>query len=350
MEREEDLIEEVARIAGYDKIPELLPPAVSAGEYLPFEDKRRALRRSLAAQGFDEAIKFSFISDARDETLEFIPALVEADAAEPFVTLSNSIIEGSPRMRPSLLPGLLEATRLNFNQGLRNVRLFETGRVFAKRAGESLPEERESLALLLTGQAAEEGKSLAQRELDFFDLKGAVAAGVAAMGLPELVYEAVEAKHLREGQAARLLLPDGRAIGFAGRLSEQVSAIYKFRQAVYLAELDLANLLRAEPSAVRYSPLPKVPAITRDLSLLLNRRVTWAELRQTISELNLVYCRNIELADVYEGANVPAGQRSVTIRLEYRDAERTLRDEEAEAEHLRVVAALSDKFGAQQRA
>jgi phenylalanyl-tRNA synthetase beta chain len=347
MEREEDLIEEVARIKGYDRIPFALPPAVSAGEYLPNDKRRRALRRELVAQGYDEAIKFSFISQAHDEDLEFLPGLVEGEAG--FITLSNSIIEGAPRMRPSLIPGLLEAARHNFNQGQRDLRLFELGRVFAAQSGQ-LPVEREAVGLLMTGQLSEAGTAAAGRELDFFDLKGALEAATAAMGLPPLVFAAAEVKHLRAGQSAQISLADGKTVGFAGRLRDEISAIYKFRQAVYLAELNLDLLLRAEEAVSRYTPLNRHPAITRDLSLLLSRRVAWAKLQQTVSDLQPEYCRSVRLVDIYEGANVPSDQRSLTIRLEYRAADRTLRDDEAETEHRRILVALSERLGAQQRA
>jgi phenylalanyl-tRNA synthetase beta chain len=347
MEREEDLIEEVARIAGYDKIPVALPPARSAGALLQHDARRRALRRALAAQGYDEAIKFSFISDAHDERIAFLPGFVGEDG---FVTLSNSIIEDAPRMRPSLVPGLLEAARHNFNFGTRDVRLFELGRLFAARAGDALPEEREALALLVTGNLNEEGAAAVGREADFYDLKGALEAALSAANLPALQFSAASAAHLRAGQTAEVSLPDGRAVGFIGRLNDELSAIYKFRQAVYLAELDLASLLRAEAVATRYSPLPRYPAIMRDLSLLLARNITWADLQQAIGNLNLEYCRSVQLADIYEGAGVPAGQRSLTIRLEYRAAGRTLRDEEAEAEHNRVLETLTTRFDARHRA
>ena len=252
-------------------------------------------------------------------------------------------------MRPTLLPGLLEAVRHNFNHGTRDVRLFELGRVFAARAGQPLPAEREAFALIITGNLIEAGRMGNSRETDFYDAKGALETALTALGLPALNYAAAQVKHLREGQAAQILTADGRCVGTIGRLSESISAIYKFRQAVYLAELDLAALFGAQAAAVRYSPLPRYPAIVRDLSLLAARNVTWADLQATIAGLDLPQCRKISLVEVYEGAHVPAGQRSVTLRVEYRADERTLRDEEAEAAHAQVVAVLNERYGAQQR-
>ena len=349
IEREEDLVEEVARHWGYEKIRTELPASSLAGEYQPSERKRRALRRSLVASGFDEAISFSFIDATHDDRFELLPNFVGSrEGEERFVALSNPIIEGVTRMRPTLLSGLLEAVRHNLNHGTRDVRLFETGRIFAANAGE-LPLEREAFALVATGGATEELRAGAQRELDFYDLKGALESGVDAMNLRPLRFEAARVLHLRDGQAARILTDDKRAIGTIGRLDERVAALYKFRQPVYVAEVDLTALLEMEERPVLYSPLSRYPSVVRDVSLLVNRRVTLAEMLDAIKEQGLEYCRDAKLVDVYEGASLPEGKRSVTLRIEYRADDRTLRDEEVDEMHGRVVQALGERFGAQQR-
>src|SRR5258705_1520761 len=175
---EEDLIEEVARHVGYDKIASELPPSNFAGEYQPAERKRRDLRRTLTSQGFDEAINFSFIDAAHDDQFELLPALkVELAPGETsLVSLKNPILDDATRMRPTLLPGLLESVRHNLNHGNRDVRLFEIGRVFAGSGAAELPYERESLGLMPTGGATEEGHAQASREIDFYELKGALEA------------------------------------------------------------------------------------------------------------------------------------------------------------------------------
>ena len=196
----------------------------------------------------------------------------------------------------------------------------------------------------------EEGVATTARELDFYDLKGVIEASAEAMGFPRLAFAPAEAKYLQPGQSAQISLTDGRVLGFMGRLREDVLAIYKFRQAVYLAELDLANLMRAEASLVRYKQLPRFPAIVRDISLLIARQVTWAELQQAVLDLQLAHCQSAQLVDVYEGTGIPDDQRAVTFRLEYRAATCTLRDEEAAAEHSQIVATLINSLGSQQRA
>ncbi len=345
---EEDLVEEVGRHFGYDKVSDTLPAANVAGEYRAHEGRRREARRALNACGFDEALTFSFIDTAHDEVFEFLPGLVRR-GAEPsrFVTLDNPIIEGAARMRPTLLPGLLESVRHNFNHGTRDVRLFEMGRVFAADAEPGgQPRETEACALVATGIAVEEGHAGASRELDFYDLKGALEAALAAMNVASPEFAATRARHLREGQAAQILLA-GQAVGTLGRLTDEAAAVYKFRQPIYVAEVDLTGLLAAVETGVRYRPLARFPSVTRDASLVASRRVTFAEMRRAVVELNLEQVRRVMLVYVYEGERVPEGQRSVTLRIEYRAVERTLRDEEVDELHGRIVGALEEKFGAQ---
>jgi phenylalanyl-tRNA synthetase beta chain len=352
VEREEDLVEEVARHTGYEKITTKLPASNIAGEYQPSERKRRALRGAMTASGFDEAISFSFIDASHDDRFELLPNFVSNDdeGENRFATLTNPIIEGATRMRPTLLSGMLDAVRHNFNHGTRDVRLFETGRVFAANPEhEQLPSERESFALAASGMATEEGRAGASRELDFYDLKGALEASVDAMNLKPLRFEAAHIKHLRDGQAARISIDGKGAIGSIGRLDEAVAALYKFRQPVYVAEVDLSALLEAEEMPVLYAPLARYPSVVRDISLLVGRRVTLTEILDAVAEQRLENYRAARLVDVYEGENLPEGKRSVTLRIEYRSEMRTLRDEEVDEMHARLVQALEEIFGAQQR-
>ena len=358
---EEDLVEEVARIYGYDKIGEALPPSPVTGEYLAGDRRRRAARQVLSASGFNEAINISFIdesgaineSETADESgegrFEVVPGLMKTEGADAFVRLSNPIVEGARLMRPTLLPGLLESLRRNFNHGTRNVRLFETGRVFAASVdGEVRPNEVEAFALVVTGQALEEGRATAG-ELDFYDLKGALESAADAMRVGGLEFEPASVRHLREGQSARVTLK-GAAVGTLGRLSEDVASLYKFRQPVYVAEVSLTALLTSGEEPARYTPLPRFPSVVRDVSLLADRRAGFGEMRRAVLSLGMEECRSVALVDVYEGGNVPEGKRSVTLRVEYRADDRTLRDEEADEMHARVVAELEGEFGAQLRA
>jgi phenylalanyl-tRNA synthetase beta chain len=344
---EEDLIEEIARHLGYDKIATEVPPSNIAGEYQPAEMQRRDLRRAFRSLGFDEAINLSFIDAAHDERFALLPGLGNDATEAAFVTLSNPIIEDAMRMRPTLLPGLLESVRHNLNHGIRDVRLFEIGRVFAGFKAGELPHEREALGLVTTGGATEEGRAEATREMDFYELKGALEAAIDAMKLGPLGFAKAKIEHLREGQAARITLRDGIAIGSIGRLAESIASSYKFRQPVYVAELDLSVLLESEQWPIQYIPLPRYPGVVRDVTLLVNRDVNFAELLRAIETKEIAEYSGTTLVGTYEGENIPEDKRSVTLRIEYRSAERTLRDEEVEERHRGLIDSLIEKFGAE---
>lgn len=333
VEQEEDLVEEVARHTGYDKIGSELPPANASGEYQPTEMKQRLLRRALNAFGFDEAINFSFAPKETDGQPE----------------LKNPIIEEAAFMRATLLPGLLNSLRHNLNHGRRDVRLFEIGRVFGSVTPGELPDERLALGLVATGGAVEANIAQAARELDFFDIKGALETAIDWMTLRPLGFTQTSSPHLRAGQAARITLSDGTEIGTMGRLAESVAANYKFRYPVYVMELDLEALLNGPARLVQYSTLPRYPSVVRDISLLLNRSVALDDIVHVVKEKHVADFRDVKLVGTFEGGNIPPSKRSVTLRLEYRSDERTLRDEEVEERHARLTSALLETFAAQQR-
>jgi len=341
---EEDLVEEVARHTGYDQIQTALPSGSTAGEYHSTEARKRALRRSFAGSGYDEAIGFSFIERTND--FEVLPELRAAGDAS--VVLTNPIIEEASQMRQTLLPGLLKSVQHNINHGNRNVSLFELGRVFAALKPGELPAEREALALVATGGLMLAHRAQSERELDFYDLKGALEACAEAMNSPSFDFEAAEIKHLRAGQSASIQI-GGTALGSIGRLSESVAREYKFRQPVYVAEVDLTALLESKELPVLYSPLPRFPSIVRDVSLLVARELTAAELIRAVAEHEPRNFVRTEFVGTYEGEGIPEDKRSITIRIEYRADDRTLRDEEVDEIHWPVVESLKQRFNAEIR-
>jgi phenylalanyl-tRNA synthetase beta chain len=140
---------------------------------------------------------------------------------------------------------------------------------------------------------------------------------------------------------------DGRPVGTLGRLADEVAAAFKFKQPVYVAEVDMTALFVSSETSVRYTPLARFPSIMRDASLVTDRHITYAEMQRTVLELNLEEVRRVMLVYVYEGERVPEGQRSVTLRIEYRADDRTLRDEQVDELHACIVNTLGEKFGAQ---
>ena len=345
---EEDLVEEIARIVGYDKIGEELPPSSAAGEYQPSEIRKFHLRQALATLGFDEAISYSFIDSKTDEIFELIPQFANESLDEKFVTLQDSIIEGAARMRPTLLPGLLAAVRANFNQQQKNLRLFEIGKVFSAGVENNLPNERELLALIVTGSETFQNKASATRELDFYDAKGALETALDAINSPPPVFAAKNIKHLRRGQSAEMSV-GGKTIGTIGRLNDEIAADYKFRQPIFVAEIDLQTLLAIPEQNIFYRPLPVYPAVERDISLLVKRSTSFSDIQTAVAAENFELLRSLEFVDVYEGKGVADDERSLTVRLKYRSRERTLIEQQVEKIHGRVLQMLESKLNAKLR-
>ncbi len=346
---EEDLVEEVARHVGYEKIADELPPAYGAGEYQSAELRKRMLRRSLADLGFNEAVSYSFIDARSDGRFESVPGLLDESTEDKFITLRDSVIEGAVRMRPTLLAGLLDAVRLNFNQQRRDLRLFEIGKSFAARSGEDgLPAEHELLSIVLTGGEALANRAINNRETDFYDAKGAVELALDAIGFSDPEFGASEVEHLRRGQSASISI-NGKKVGSIGRLCEELSADYKFKQPVYVAELDLQTVLAEKTSPVLYHTLPKYPAIVLDVSLLVTRSTTFEEIRQSIIRQGRELCRTIEFVDIYEGKGIGANERSLTIRLEYRSDERTLIESDVDEVHNQILETVEKDLNIHRR-
>lgn len=346
---EEDLVEEVARHVGYENIRDELPPAFGAGEYLATEPQELAIRQALVNRGFNEALNYSFIDTRHDEAYEPVPGLLDERLDNKFVEIRDAVIEGAVRMRPTLLPGLLDAIRLNFNYQNKNLQLFEIGKVFAAAASEDgLPNERELFAIAVTGSELHEDRGMPGRKIDFYDAKGALESALESAGYGELFFLAADVKHLRKGQSASVIV-HGVPVGAVGRLNEEIAANYKFRQPVYVAEIDLQAVLNRAPEPIHYAALPRYPSVVRDVSFTVDRDVTFAAIRETIAAENIELCRKVTFVDIYEGKGMEENKRSITIRMEYRSDEGTLLESDVEQIHGRLVRAVEENLKINQR-
>jgi len=348
---EEDLIEEVARIAGYDNLKNTLPGSAGAGAYLPGEDGRRAARQTLTTLGYNEAISFSFVNGETDEMLSEV-------GEDSRLALLNPIDETQAHMRVTLLGGLLDALERNFNQGARDARLFEIGKCFMiMDEEEERPLEMERLGMVATGARNEDDWQAAASSnhgggggrIDFYDLKGAIESVAEAMGLPALEFEPDETcEFLHPGRRAEVRLGQ-EVIGVMGQLHPRIAARYKFKQPVFVADLNLRMMLLADRAEVRYHPLPKFPTVVRDLALLVDTGVPFADVELAIDELEIPELVEVKLFDLYAGKELPQGKHSIALSLRYRAADRTLTDEEVNAAHERVIKTLKQEFGAEVR-
>jgi phenylalanyl-tRNA synthetase beta chain len=337
--REEDLVEEVARHVGYDQVEVSLPGWSGAGSYLDGDKQRRNVRRALIALGFDEAISFSFVSGERDQL--FRP---DRPAA---ATLSNPIDVNQSEMRSSLLTGLLDAVQNNFNQGTRDVKLFEIGRVFEPSARDERPVEREVLGIAMTGSMLPDDWR-GTKQVELYDLKGAVEVVMSALNISGFTINRASVEYLHPGQSG-VLNKDGDEIARFGRLHPRVASFYKYRQPVFVGELEFGRLLRLPPDPVRYSALARFPAASRDVSALVPDGVMWGDIETAIRDLGIPEIVSVRVFDTYKGKDMPEGFRSLAFRVVYRGKGRTLTDEEVTGMHDRVRMLLEKRFGAQLR-
>ncbi len=338
---EDDLVEEIARHVGYEAIPMTLPAWNGYGELLPGEEKRRAVRAVLSALGFSEAITFSFVNEQWD-------ALFRGEEVR-VCRLKNPLDETRAQLRTSLLPGLLESVLRNLHHGVRSVRLYEIGRCFFAGGMGERPQERERLGLVATGLLNERAWREHQRPFGFYEMKGALEALLDKLRLRRITFDTSPQEYLHPGQSARLLL-EGEVIGDFGQLHPRVAALFKFKQPVFVAELDLEKLLRAEGEAIRYQPLPRFPAVVRDFSLLVPRGVSYAEIERSIAELGIPEIADVRLFDVYVGPNIPAEKRSLSISVRLQAEDRTLTEEEITEIQARLLAHLRERFRIEPRA
>lgn len=337
--REEDLVEEVARHTGYEKVAITLPPWSGEGRYLPNEYRRRSVRAALTGLGFDEAYSFSFVNGERDRLFRL--------SDRPTATLANPIDSNQTEMRASLISGLLEAVQHNFNQGCRDLKLFEIGRVFEAEKEGARPDEREMLAVAIAGSAVRDDWRCA-RAADFYDMKGAIETVLSTVNVSGFTIERASVEYLHPGQSAALSRK-GEQLALFGRLHPHVASLYKFRQPVYVGEVEFQKLLALETDRVRYSALPRFPASSRDVSMLLSDAVMWGDIEKAVSDLGIREIVSVQVFDTYKGKEMPDGFHSLAFRVTYRGEGRTLTDEEVATMHERVRELMKQHFAAELR-
>jgi phenylalanyl-tRNA synthetase beta chain len=334
--RQVDLIEEIGRHYGFEHLPATFPAVEHAP---PASDPRIArdarMRRALLGMGFSEAITFAF---------------VEEQAAAPFLdgappmALANPLSEKFAVMRPSLLPGLVDAVSHNRRRERRDVQLFEIGTAFSP-AG-----ERRSAACAWTGVAVPEHWSGASRQVDFFDIAGIVEQLAAVLDVTVALAPVTRA-WLTPGRAAEVRIGDV-VLGYAGELEGAVAARRDLPagEAVYVAEIDLDVLTAAAPAGTRFAtPLPRHPSTVRDLAILVDDSLSAETVRGTIRAAAPDTLVGMREFDRYQGKGIPDGKVSLAIRLTFRAADRTLTDAEVHAAMADIVARLQDALGAVQR-
>ena len=327
VEREIDLLEELARIYGYNKFPNTLPPFVGAVVALPDEAKNAKVRETMLALGYDESISITFISEAEARTF----------GRGEMLALANPLSEEAGYMRTSLLPGLLNMVSYNLNRGTTDVRLFEAGEVFEK-TGDSR-DERRHLGFVATGDAVPKTVHSAVQPYTFFHMKGDIEELLAAFQHTSLHFDAEAPGYFHPGRAARAVM-DGKTVAHFGQLHPEQAAARKLRQEVYLAEVMLDRLYKHPLREPRYQRISKFPAVGRDFSFVFDDAVSFERIKSAVESLGIDELTAFAPGEIYRGEKVGSGKYSVLLHAEFQSKERTLRDDEVAQWSAHIIGKL----------
>ncbi|MBL9139265.1 MAG: phenylalanine--tRNA ligase subunit beta [Verrucomicrobiales bacterium] len=340
LKREADLIEEVARLYGVDKIPSTTPRYAKGQHAFDTRyDELAEARRLLTGLGLNEAQGQTLVSKGS----------LRGRSADSVVLLSNPLSGDMDALRPSLVPGLMDILRHNARRKNADIGLFEVGRVFVQQNGGV--REGWRLAVALTGARSAGFWSGADRDagVDLMDLKGLLEEFLEHFGLRGLTWTRREGDAGWYVESAAIQLGGKVPLGELGQVQPRVAKSYDLRGPVYVAELDLDALLAKRNTSRGYRALPAFPAIRRDIAMWVAESITHDAVMQAVRQAKAANLEAVEIFDVFRGKNVPEGQKSVAYALIYRSAERTLTDAEVNAAHEKVVAHLKQSVGAQIR-
>ncbi len=341
LDREIDLIEEVARMDGYDQIPVTLPKGPPASQE---RDKGLYLERKamevLIHHGYHEVITYSFTSPSCWDHIGLLPD----DPKRKHLRLLNPLTEELSAMRTSLIPGLMETARYNLSRKNSNLKLFELKKVFLPQAEEKLPKEVKCLAGLAMGLDQDPHWMFTPREVDFYDVKGCLEDLLQTLHIKGIKFHRAEdIPYLHPGKASKILLGDD-VLGILGEVHPQISAQYEIHGKAYLFEIDFEQLVQSAGEGKRFRPLPKFPAIYRDLSVVVDHTLEAEKVAEKIWTFKQPFIDEINLFDIYRGAPVPIGKKSISLRIRYQANDRTLTDEEVNRYHEKVISQLRGIF------
>jgi phenylalanyl-tRNA synthetase beta chain len=345
VEREIDLIEEIARLHGYDKFPNTLPAYSGAVVELPHARMREVLRKRSQALGYNEALSLTFISHVDAEKFSSGMQVLE---------LENPLSEEASVMRTSLVPGMLDMLAWNLNRNVDDARLFEVGSVYEISDGERVEPRRMSLGATLSALRnslptantldVSKGEQAMAAEL-FRAFKGDVE-NVVAPFRSYLNYDRKAAEYYHPGRSARVKI-DADVVAQFGQIHPEVASERKLRQDVFLAEFDLEKLYSLGIQPVHVRPVQKYPAVERDFSFIFADDVPFIEMKKSVWNLDITEIRELLPVEIFRGGSVPAGKYSVLLRVRFQSPQRTLREDEVAKWSAQIVAALTTLGGTQ---
>jgi phenylalanyl-tRNA synthetase beta chain len=333
IEREADLIEEIARFFGYDNIPSRIPPLI---EYEPPPDPQKKqiqkLRQILFFYGFDEVVNFSFSSPEEEELLQ---------SGQQAMEIRNPISTKASHLRTSMLGGLLENIVWNTNRGVEGIHIFEIGNVYFQN--DTASREQLTLALATTGLLEKDSWHEQRRPTNFFHLKGACESLLTQLRFAPVSFQAEDYPQY-EKMSSLTVLVKGEKIGKMGKIQSEILAAYSRKEPVWSAELDLQSLFLKQPQPFRYSPVIKYPSVIRDISFMADQDVSYQDVKLAVEGMSIPYLEKFELYDRFSGSSVAKGKVSLSFRFYFRHPQRTLLAEEVENYQEKIIKTLSSEF------
>jgi len=340
-----DLIEEVARLFGYNNIPTTLPEGASTeGRKSEAQVMVDTICNLMAECGLNEIITLSFMNPRAFDMLN----LPQEHTLRNAVTVQNPLSEEQRVLRTTMLPGILDILSRNTARKNRDLAFFEMGRIFIPVKGEKLPQEKLTLAAAVMGKTRAGWQSAAQ-EMDFYHLKGVLETLFDTLNIKKynLVPENREIS-CHPGRTARVEI-GGEALGVIGEIHPNVAENYRLNERVYVMQLDVETLLRFAGGVKQYSPLPRYPAMERDMAIVVSKDIMAGDINRIIRKSAGNLLERISLFDVYQGSQIKEGFKSMGFSLRFQSPERTLTDEEVNVIHQKIQQALKDNFQAELR-
>ncbi|MBW2010575.1 MAG: phenylalanine--tRNA ligase subunit beta [Deltaproteobacteria bacterium] len=346
-----DLMEEVARLSGYNNIPTTFPliPAEARKPALQI-DSRNRIKDLMTGFGFTEIISYSFINKLSSSLFS-----VQTDNPEKsLVEILNPLSEDHAVMRTSLIPGLLATMNHNISKQVRNLKIFEIGKTFFSTGTDKQAEETEMLSGLWTGSRFENSWLSKETACDFYDIKGVVEELLRSLGLSGTKFTRMpkaSCNYTKPGYTAQIILendPMDKMIGLVAEVDSRMLENFGLEQTAFIFELNISRLIRLIPTVKTAKPIPKFPATSRDITIIIDKDVEAENILRGVEILNdeeeLV--ENLSLFDIYEGEPVPKTKKSVSFRITYRSSQGTLEDDTVNQIHSNITHRLIKKFDA----
>ncbi len=343
--RPEDLMEEVARLSGYNNIPTTFPH-IPAEVRLPVKllRERGRIRNLMTGFGYTEVVNYSFIHPSFCDNLQ----LNEDDSRRNVVEILNPLTEDQAVLRTSLIPGLLKTMHHNTSHQIKNIRIFEIGKTFFSSGKDNQPDEVEFLSGLLTGSRFDLSWHFSETECDFYDIKGVVEELLNSLRVDNIKFTSrsdVSLDYTLPGHTAQIFAGEER-IGQVGRLHPRVLKPFDLKQTAYIFEINLDSLIPHIPDTKFSKSVPRFPFISRDITIIIDKDTESRNILEYLDNIGEQLVEGIHLFDVYEGKPVSAGKKSISFRIIYRSPDQTLEDEQVNSIHHAITGRLIDEFHA----